>query len=100
MSILASAPTIEDLRTTSVTSSPIVAVLAFSAPGDGGGGIFQWISTATDQEDGGLVFNSKPAVAKGRWKRVFGQSLNGRWFRAKGDGATDGYRALQQSAAA
>jgi hypothetical protein len=95
MGSFASIPTIKDLRTVNGAISPAVAVLSFSKQGDGGGGIFSWDPTASDAEDGGLVFTSNTPAVSGRWKRKHSQVLNVRWFGAQGDGLNDDYVAIQ-----
>ena len=45
-----------------------VFVAGHSLPGDGGGGMFQWIAESTDPHDGGVVIAGDNQV--GRWHRV------------------------------
>jgi hypothetical protein len=49
---------------------PLVRVLGYRMPGDGGGGLFRWDATATTETDGGLVFVPEAAQGAGRWVRL------------------------------
>lgn len=71
-------------------------LLGYGMPGDGGGGLFYWDSTSTEDEDGGTVFNG--ASATGRWLRnIDGDIINVRWFGASGDPAVDSTEALKKA---
>lgn len=63
-------------------------VIGYYLPGDGGGGDFFWDATSTDPEDGGTVFEVT-GTPTGRWKRLFADTINVKWFGAKGDGSDD-----------
>ncbi|QJB32514.1 hypothetical protein HF329_14755 [Chitinophaga oryzae] len=69
-------------------------LLGYHTPGDGGGGDFYWDSAATGGDNTGMVFQSTQS-STGRWKRLYSDPVNARWFGAKGDGTTDDTLALQ-----
>ena len=71
-----------------------VFVAGHSLPGDGGGGMFQWIAESTEPHDGGVVIAGDNQV--GRWHRVEAQPVNVKWFGAMGDGA-DATDAIQRA---
>lgn len=87
---------LELLRALDPTSFPdgyMAQVAGYAEPGDGGGGIFQYIVTATaDDNDGTIV---EPTTGIGRWYRVYSGPVNVKWFGATGDGATDDTNQIQ-----
>lgn len=76
-------------------------VHGYATPGDGGGGLFVW-STTAQKDDGktgtalysGTIVNPlvsgniNPTPAAG-WRRIYAGAVDVRWFGAKGDNITD-----------
>jgi hypothetical protein len=56
--------------------------------GDGGGGEFYWDSLSVLADNGGTIFQVS-GVTTGRWIRKVNNSINVRWFGAKGDNTFD-----------
>lgn len=84
------ADSIASLKAISVsglTNNQAVSVLGYYAAGDGGGGLFYYDSASATADNGGTVI--QPTTGTGRWKRVYSDALNVRWFGAKGDGSTN-----------
>lgn len=71
-------------------------VKGYYAPGDGGGGMFQWDAASTATANIGTIFASDEG-GDGRWLRDYkGQNaLNVKWFGAVVDGVTDDTAAIQ-----
>ncbi|MEG9327949.1 right-handed parallel beta-helix repeat-containing protein [Salinimicrobium catena] len=65
-----------------------VTVLGFYEPGDGGGGVFTWNPISTEEDNGGTIISTVD-LETGRWKRIYNDTINVKWFGAKGDGITD-----------
>ena len=73
--------TIRELKNTKVEESHIVAVLGYDSPGDGGAGLFRFISDGADLSvDEGTVFKG-PGSSK--WQRVYTGALEASWFGAR-----------------
>lgn len=70
--------------TTGSTTDNFAHLLGYWNPGDNGGGDFYWDASG-GPDNGGTVI----AVGSGSWKRILSDSLNVRWFGAKGDGTDD-----------
>jgi hypothetical protein len=95
--------TVASMRAFTVAPSTNYTALVhgYAAPGDGGGGMFVWSTTAA-QDDGkpatalhsgtiinplvSGVINTSPAAG---WRRVFSGPIDVRWFGARGDGSTN-----------
>jgi hypothetical protein len=69
-SLLMHVSTISELKSIGPGESPVVLVLGYNTPGDGGGGFFFWDPVSSLTENGGSVISPSPAVAVGRWRRV------------------------------
>lgn len=85
------------LSYTPTVPDELVHVLGYNKAGDGGEGAFYWHNTSTDPADGGTVFNT---TTTGRWKRLYNESVNVKWFGAAGDATgtssdTDDSNAIQ-----
>lgn len=70
-------------------SNEVATLLGYYSPGDGGGGQFYWDQTSTQPDNGGTVIwrlpeNPADPIPVGRWKRIFSDSVNVKWFGAKG----------------
>lgn len=84
------------LRLLDPTSFPdgyMAQVAGYAEPGDGGGGIFQYIITATDADNDGTIV--EPSTGNGRWFRIYSGAVNVKWFGAPPDGSTDALAAVQ-----
>ncbi|HWO19522.1 MAG TPA: glycosyl hydrolase family 28-related protein [Kofleriaceae bacterium] len=67
---------------------PAIAIAqGYRTPGDGGGGVFKWVTSSITAGDGGTRF---PAANAGTWIRIFLGALDVRWFGAIADDATAG----------
>ncbi|MEX2380775.1 MAG: right-handed parallel beta-helix repeat-containing protein [Opitutales bacterium] len=73
-------------------------LLGYHLPGDGGGGVFFWDSSSLDEDDDGTVLkpDAVPSAAPGRFRRVFSERVNVRWFGAKGDNVSDDAAAFRK----
>jgi len=70
-------------------------MLGFSAPGDGGGGVFYWDSSSVATPNIGTIVQPTATVGAGRWIRMFdGKQVSIKWFGARGDNATDNSDAI------
>jgi len=96
--------TINDLMALSpVPSDNHVHVLGYHMPADGGGGDFYWDATSTKVTNGGTIFEGTATVtptplatlSTGKWLRYYSESINLKWFGAKGDGTTNDSPAFQ-----
>jgi hypothetical protein len=77
--------TMAELRTIIGGRSVGIAILkGFWNAGDGGGGVFGWI-TPMQPDDGGTVIIPAGTTA-GCWKRIYSDLVSVKWFGAKGDG--------------
>ena len=56
-------------------------VLGYYTPGDGGGGEFYWNATSAEMANNGTIFGT----GTGRWKRLYNEPVNVKWFGAKGN---------------
>lgn len=65
--------------------------------GDGGGGLLQWISSSTNDDDGVLVFRPIENSTSGRWERS-AKIVDVKWSGAKSDGYNDDSSAIQNAA--
>jgi hypothetical protein len=79
-----------------ITDGRIVLTRGYRRAGDGGGGMFNWDTSSTEVDDGGLVFISTTSDA-GRWKRLFEGPISVLWFGAR---ATSDERYLDRNTAA
>ncbi|TCC37238.1 hypothetical protein [Kribbella sindirgiensis] len=88
--------TVADLRTTpGATDGEQLLLLGYTTPGLGGGLVY-WDATATDPDDGGMVF-AVTGTATGRWKRPRGNELDLSWYGVTGAGTTDDSVRLQNA---
>ncbi len=92
---------LETMKGVPSNSSGISIVIArgYAMPGDGGGGVFNWISDAVTPDNGGTVI--VPTIAgwtrTGCWKRLFSGPVDVRWFGAKGDGIAPSGAAINKA---
>jgi len=79
-----------------------VNVAGYFTVSDGGGGLFNWNSSSTTQDDGGIVINPSGHRGRGRYVRQDAQSsaYSPYWFGARGDGKTDDYAAWDRTVVA
>jgi hypothetical protein len=92
---VATVRTLQDLGFAETAPERVVYVLGYYQPGDGGEGAFRWESASTLPEDAGLVVASRADPTQGRWLRAVSDSVNVRWFGARGDGVTEDSAAIQ-----
>lgn len=84
---------VNDLLTfTPSTPNELVHVLGYNNKGDGGGGDFYWDNLSTETADNGTIFNTN---STGRWKRLYNESVNVKWFGAAGNNTTDDTNPIQ-----
>ena len=84
---------IEGLKTLSVGT---IEVLGYYEKGDGGGGLFYWDYISTEADNGVTIIQAT-GIATGRWKRVYDNTINIKWFGAKGDNTFDNTLAIRNT---
>lgn len=72
---------------TPLTNGYQAFVAGYASAGDGGGGQFVYVLASSETEDIGTIV--APNAGVGRWRRVYSDLLNVKWFGATGDGATN-----------
>lgn len=82
-----SANSVTELRGVKAGAGALAILLGYSAPGDGGGGVFYWDAGAA-KDDGGTSLNDGRLESSG-WRRIYDGALNVRWFGAMGRGKDD-----------
>lgn len=81
-----------DISVEGETDGSTVRVLGYYAEGDGGGGLFELI---TSSDTATAILRAVYGESGKRWRRVCGTVLNARWFGTKGDGTTDDSTTIQ-----
>ncbi len=80
--------TLKSYDTSPLSTGDTIIVSGYYTNGDGGGGNFYWDVSAIEDDNGGTII--KPTYTgfggSGRWKRVYYDHLNVKWFGAKGNG--------------
>jgi hypothetical protein len=89
---------------TGMQSGDVAYVTYRSSAGDGGGGMFRFVSTdqstnvTNDPGEGvWLAPDSDDTGASGAWKRIFSGAANLRWWGAAGDATTDDTTVIQNA---
>jgi hypothetical protein len=72
----------------------VITVPGYHNIDDGGGGIFYWDSASSEAPNYGTIFLTSTT---GRWKRLFDDTINVKWFGAKGNGSDDDTNAIQNA---
>jgi len=65
-------------------SGQAISVAGYYEPNDGGGGVFYWDETSTDEDNGGTIIATGLNV--GRWIRRYSGPVNVKWFGAYNNG--------------
>lgn len=90
--MLTTVAALKAVSVTDLTNGYMAQVAGYSAPGDGGGGLWAYVSASAATESVGVIVS--PNVGTGRWLRVFTGPVSVKWWGAKGDGATDDTAAI------
>jgi hypothetical protein len=90
--------TLRAIDSSNIPDSFLVLLDGFALANDGGGGIFVWRATSTDNDNGGTVVrpNSITPADPDRWLRHYTGAINVRWFGA-GLGAADDAPLIQRA---
>lgn len=94
---VASVADLRNIITDELVDNQACMLLGYTQPGDGGGGVFFFVSAATDTDDAGRVL--QPNVGPGRWFRVNSgnKGVNVMWYGAVGNGIADDTVSLQRT---
>ncbi|MDD4475193.1 MAG: glycosyl hydrolase family 28-related protein [Eubacteriales bacterium] len=97
-STVITAKTMSELRSVpSVNENSIIVLKGYYKVGDGAGGLFFWDPESTAPDNGGTVIKIN-STDVGRLIRIHEEnSLNVKWFGAKGNGSGDDYLAIQSA---
>ena len=79
---------IEELKTFNIQQANQIETLGYYEKGDGGGGLFYWDLTSTEDDNGGTIIQAT-GIAIGRWKRCIEK-----YTRPKDYGITDNEKSL------
>lgn len=86
-------PSVNVLRQTPGETGALIYVQAHTAPGDGGGGYFYWVSGKAPQtyaDNNATTIVPRGGDGSAAWLREFEENgVNVRWFGARGDGLQD-----------
>ena len=66
----------------------LLEMLGYYNPGDGGNGIFRWVASDVSTADDGLIIQCTSGPS-GRYKRIWSNTIEAKWFGAKFDGTTN-----------
>jgi hypothetical protein len=84
-------------------SAALIVVLGYAKRGDGGGGLFSWMTTNAIDNGGTIIVANRSLgsqTAGPHWKRIYSGAIDPRWFGAIGNGIADDAGALAEAAAA
>jgi hypothetical protein len=83
---------VSDMKGLDPSEHRLLYVRGYHQPGDGGGGLFEWVSGFEREPDGGITFASEVdsygpgEVEEGRWVRQWKRErVNVRWFGVRAD---------------
>jgi hypothetical protein len=75
----------------------VVFLQGYSLTGDGGEGLFYWDSADNTSPDNDGTIIKVTGMSSGRWKRLYSESLNVKWFGAKGNDINNDQPSLQKA---
>jgi hypothetical protein len=84
-------------------SAALIVALGYAKRGDGGGGLFSWMTTNAIDNGGTIIVANRSLgsqTAGPHWKRIYSGAIDPRWFGAVGNGIADDAGALARAAAA
>jgi hypothetical protein len=84
-------------------SAALIVALGYAKRGDGGGGVFSWVTTNAIDDGGTIIVANRSLgsqTAGPHWKRIYSGAIDPRWFGVIGNGIADDAGALARAAAA
>jgi hypothetical protein len=87
--------TVADMVANGAKGFPVVHVLGYYSPGDGGGGTFLLTNTVTGTNAGTRIYSARLGQS---WERITKDTITVKDFGAKGDGTADDSTAIQAAA--